>query len=112
MSDYVVAQGASNGWNYIKFNSGIAICSYEGTGTETHYCGQYASWFYGYTSSVAYPFTFVETPAVAFAVQIGSGFATHCNVSAYCEYLSWVALSNVSGLATYQLQGIVIGKWK
>lgn len=111
-TDYIIAQGTSGGWNYIKFNSGLAICSYKGSGTATHYSGPFADWFYGYTGSVPYPFTFIEAPRATFAVKIGSGFAAHCNASDDVTYLTWLALSNVSGSSTYELEAIVVGKWK
>lgn len=110
--DYVVAQGTSGNWEYWKFASGLAICSYYGTGTASHYSGPHASWFYGFTGTVAYPFAFTKIPAAAFAVRIGSGFAAHCNTSEDKNYLSWLALSNCSGSNPYALEGIVIGRWK
>lgn len=115
-SDYVIAQGTSGRWEYIKFNSGIAICA----GYTSHNRTGGTAWggiYYdsGITGKESYPFTFKSPPRFYTNIVGGNGefwltCATGSNTTAPGVYACTAAKnSNQVSVTRYQL---AIGWWK
>lgn len=116
--DPVIASGTSGGWQYIKYNSGLAICTYQRrTGGITM-----SAWgnVYGSNdnaiSSIAYPFTFKERPVevVSFgyeaqgALSLLNGQVTN-TTSQTGTYEAWRATSRT---VSVYINYFVMGYWK
>lgn len=116
-SDYVVAQGTSGRWEYIKFNSGIAICA----GYTSHNRTGGTAWggiYYdsGKTGGESYPFSFTSKPR--FFTNIlgvdGEFWLAVCNdgsTTAAPHVYALTAAKNSSPTAVTRYQ-LAIGWWK
>ena len=115
LADTVVAQGASGGWNYIKFANGIGMCwNNHSTMSDT-----FAAWGNGYiTTGVgfgAYPFAFTSNPvAVGHAYATGWTMANTLTGGTATESPTVQALrtSPISGNVTISYRIFAIGRWK
>lgn len=118
--DFVVEEGASNGWTYRKWNSGVAECwkihefsTTINTAFGSLYCGNAAA-------RVDYPFSFTEKPVETVTLQSGATQAIlYCEASGYgVNGVSSSARYNVfrpgamATAQTFYLSFHVIGKWK
>ena len=76
INDAVQASGTSNGWRYVKFASGIAICGktfdHQTYSIKKSWGGIYCS---DYWAGQTYPFTFAAKPCVLQQVHVESGSA-------------------------------------
>lgn len=113
--DYVVAQGTSGAWEYIKFNSGLAICALDYEGSASHYTAM--SSFYGFYGDISYPFSFTDIPCGAYSAQVGSGIAfpaqsIRANGNGSKTTFRWMAFGNSSGTQKIQISGVFVGRWK
>lgn len=120
--DYIVEEGASNGWNYRKWNNGYAECwaTMEISGKACNTA--VGSWYHTPELKFgAYPFTFAETPNVNMFFETGSGTGglvwsagtasdvTSDTVQPHQFYIIRMASSNaISGKVHIQVKG----KWK
>lgn len=116
-SDYVVARGTSGRWEYIKFNSGIAICA----GYTSHNRTGGTAWggiYYdsGKTGGESYPFSFTSKPRFFTNILGGNGefWLTVCNngsTTAAPSVYALTAAKNRSQTAVIRYQ-LAIGWWK
>lgn len=76
-ADYVVAQGTSGIWDYIKFANGLAICA----GSIAFNNISFTAWgsvYEGNVGRASYPFTFTKLPKVTFTPDLTGGEALLC----------------------------------
>ena len=116
-SDYVVAQGTSGGWEYIKFNSGIAICA----GYTSHSRTGGTAWggiYYdsGKTGGEAFPFSFASKPRffTNIVATTGEFWLTSCNdgsTTAAPHVYALTGAKNSSPVPVIRYQ-LAIGWWK
>ena len=90
-ADYIVEEGTSGIWTYRKWASGIAECWGTQTEAKASYVTLNNNWYGYYTSEVALPFTFLQTPNVNASMKIGSNlsFASpliKVSTTAVCSY--------------------------
>ena len=116
-SDYVVAQGTSGRWEYIKFNSGIAICA----GYTSHHRTGGTAWggiYYdsGKTGGEAFPFSFTSKPRffTNIVATTGEFWLSSCNdgsttTAPHVYALTGAKNSSEVPVIRYQL---AIGWWK
>ena len=72
-ADYIVKKGTSNGWQYRKWNSGVAEC-WRDLSVSTACSTAVGSWYRTAALSVgAYPFTFTATPNLQMQFETFAG---------------------------------------
>lgn len=122
MSDFVVAQGTSGGWNYTKWKGGLALCvkrvEFFGAYLGSNQGGWYVSGGAVIPSS-AYPFSFVSAPTEEitlrsggkYVIPIGTTHNTHQASGGY-TLASPVAYNTAQTAVSGVGNLIVIGRWK
>lgn len=65
-ADYVVEQGTSGGWTYIKLKSGIAMCWVRYFGNVNAAANNWSGYYYSDAIEVDFPFAFKTLEAVNF----------------------------------------------
>ena len=65
-ADYVVEQGTSGGWTYIKLKSGIAMCWGRYFGNVNAAANNWSGYYYSGAIEVDFPFAFKTLEAVNF----------------------------------------------
>lgn len=118
VSDYVVAQGTSGDWNYIKFASGLAIVS--GTTTVSSKISTAWGGIYETPSSyyVDYPIKFSEIPVCTMGISSSTGAISGIEVSTGASTtrtpIFWLMRGDTGGDVTYTTDVSItaIGRWK
>ncbi len=119
-ADYIVEKGTSNGWQYRKWNSGVAECwrdlSVSGKACST----AVGSWFRTASLSVgAYPFTFTAAPNLQMQFETfagtgglvwstGTAGSTPKTQPANIYIIRMASAASITGTVHYY----AIGKWK
>ena len=120
IADYIVASGTSGIWNYIKYSSGLAICSarrtQNGVNVGTAWGNVYSSGD-NTVSSISYPFTFADAPMENVSISTGpskrsaiimaSATPNTASATASYEYVRGTA-QWWDGIVHY----MVVGRWK
>lgn len=65
-ADYVVEQGTSGGWTYIKLKSGIAMCWVRYFGNVNAAANNWSGYYYSGSIEVDFPFAFKTLEAINF----------------------------------------------
>ena len=116
--DRIVDQGISGVWQYVKYESGIAMCWNEHNSNSDY---SFVAWGNGYTAgdynAGAYPFTFTTYPAVfGHAYSVGSSWSMGCGMSGGSASTapSIYAFRPSSAASTPDIgfRIFAIGKWK
>lgn len=115
MNDYVIEQGTSGNWEYIKYTNGLAICALDHTETSSNYTT--LNGFYGFYGDVSYPFSFIDIPCGSYSAQVGTGVAfpaqsIRANGNGSNTNFRWMAFGNSSGSQKIEISAIIIGRWK
>lgn len=107
---YVTAKGTKNGWTYYKLSDGNMLAFAHKTGSVKHYTTQ--NGFYGFNAWITLPFTMADTNYEVFeSWKISNGFTIQCGCSGKSKTQAQIlALSNISGTASYTLELCVFGK--
>lgn len=119
-ADYIVEKGTSSGWQYRKWNSGVAECwrdlSVSGAACST----AVGSWYRTAALSVgAYPFTFTATPNLQMQFETfagtgglvwstGTASSTPKTRPANIYIIRMASAASITGTVHYY----AIGKWK
>lgn len=122
VADFPVASGTSGSWTYVKYQSGIAVCS-----RRTEFSGAYIGSKQGelYVSggdvvtAISYPFSFTTQPTEVVTIRTGSKYVfpmgtTHNTAAKSGGYtLSSPIAYNTSQTAVSGVANqIVMGRWK
>lgn len=112
-ADYIVEQGQNGIWTYRKWASGVAECwgTYTASkaGTSTTMLGLSGAVYE--TGSIAFPFTFIETPSATFGGNVGGqntviAYGRASTTDCACEMVS------ATGTRTMNVSIQVNGLWK
>ena len=76
--DYVTEEGTSGIWTYRKWLSGIAECWASYSYGSISAGGPIGGYYYGFTSAIAFPFTYSSAPSCTASCRWGTGYA-FCN---------------------------------
>lgn len=118
--DYVVAQGHSGAWDFIKFNSGLAICSINTTTTVTSAQSWGVLHDYKAALAAAYPFAFISEPSEVGCASFVNNVAMTSiasNTDAFKlsqtkEYTAVRTASQVNTGTAIHFSVLVVGRWK
>ena len=113
LSDFVVQQGASGAWTIRKWNSGIAECWRQITGTITN-SGTWNN-FRIFSGGADFPSGFfIANPNVQYCCYIGAGYAINCRGAlSTTTRFNWAALGTDSDANVgYTVDCYAIGRWK
>lgn len=113
LSDYIVAQGVTNGWTWRKWNSGVAECWYNGDATVTY--GQQINGFYFSYGSIRFPFAFTSDPVVTYSVCATDGYDFGGKTVIYQQKSFYFYLGSsvdLTSVTTTKLQAYAVGSWK
>lgn len=108
--DYVVEEGTSGIWSYKKWNSGIAECWGQWSGSLTHYSTTLGGYLFANTMNL--PFTFSEAPTYTYVGKVGSGAGIPSSLFSSTTQVQFVLLSSLSGSQSVTANLIVNGRWK
>lgn len=78
IADVVVEQGVDGIWTYRKWSSGIAECWASYSYGSISAGGPIGGYYYGFTSAIAFPFTYSSAPSCTASCKWGTGYA-FCN---------------------------------
>lgn len=111
ISDYVVEQGTSGIWTYRKWNSGIAECwgNYSGSVTLST-VGVY--YHRGLFSSIAYPTSLFNSAPIVNVTNQTSTYWCAVESNSSTEITRIHVYDIVNGTGTVKVGLHVIGKWK
>lgn len=123
MIDYVVAQGTSGRWTYIKFNSGVAMCWGLSDNKSTQFASAWGSLYchdYLFTA-LSYPFTFTSRPyefawpyPVDHTAVTGDWWPYTGGYNTTTQTTTWSAIrpTKPSAAVEIRLAYFVVGRWK
>lgn len=121
MADVIVDQGTSNGWTYIKYASGIAMCWKNVSKTIT-----WAAWGTGYVSNEhvveSYPFSFSEAPTFTVTVvpttndwsviSVCSRHTSYKNAMTHTPKVNIMRPSTATDNVSFDFMMNAVGRWK
>ncbi len=118
-ADHITSQGASNGWTYRKWNSGIAEC-WRDLSVSTACSTAIESWYRtAELTTTAYPLTFTEAPNLQMTFETfagtsglvwsaGTSDSTPKTKPADVYIIRMASATSITGTLHYY----AIGKWK
>lgn len=115
-ADYVVEQGTSGNWTYVKWNSGKCEQWYYGNPGSYSCTTARGNWYSGGDLTYTYPIPFISTPTINGSVSIGTSayvvlfqFNGFNNTSCQGRI---VAGSSISANSNYWVFIHAVGMWK
>ena len=122
LADFVVAQGTSGGWDYIKWKGGLALCVRRVEFSGAYLGANQGEWYVSggaVIASVSYPFSFASAPTEEITLRTGAKYViavgtTHNTNTASGGYtLASPVAYNTAQTAVSGVGNIVaIGRWK